>query len=492
MRLDDVVDEAARAGHEGVGEAGLVLGLAFGELGRVLLLLAKDDLHRALGAHHRDLGIRPCEVHVAAQVLGGHHVVGAAVGFAGDDGDLGHRGLGVGVEQLGTVLDDAAVLLAGAGHEAGHIDEGDDRDVEGVAKAHEARGLDAALDVQAAGQHQGLVGDDADRLAFHAREAGDDVLRVVGLQLEEVAVVHDLQDQLLDVIGLVGILGDEGVERVIQPVGRVTARAHRRLLAVGQRQVVEEAAQHQQRLDVVLEGQVGHAALGVVGGGAAQFLGGHLLVGHGLHHLGAGDEHVAAVLHHEDEVGHGRRIHRTAGAGPHDQADLRDDAGGQHVLLEHVGIAPEARHALLDARAARVVQADDRGADLHGLVHHLADLLGMGLAERTAEDGEVLAEGEGQAAVDHAVAGHDAVAGDLVVGHAEVDAAVLDEHVPLLEAAFVEQQLQPLAGGQLALGMLGGDALLATAEPRQGALGFKCLQDVLHGAGPRREFRTGN
>jgi hypothetical protein len=36
------------------------------------------------------------------------------------------------------VADDAAVLLVDAGQEAGHVDEGDERDVERVAGAHEA------------------------------------------------------------------------------------------------------------------------------------------------------------------------------------------------------------------------------------------------------------------------------------------------------------------------------------------------------------------
>jgi hypothetical protein len=74
------------------------------------------------------------------------------------------------------------------------------------------------------------------------------------------------------------------------------------------------------------------------------------------------------------------RIHRAAGAGAHDHADLRDHAAGHHVALEHVGIAAERGHAFLDARAARVVEADHRRADLHRLVHDLADLLGMRLA----------------------------------------------------------------------------------------------------------------
>ena len=69
----------------------------------------------------------------------------------------------------------------------------------------------------------------------------------------------------------------------------------------------------------------------------------------------------------------------------------------------------------------------------------------MGLRERAAEDGEILAEDEHEAAVDHAVAGDDAVARRPVLLHAEVVAAVLDEHVPFLERAFVEQQVEALA-----------------------------------------------
>jgi hypothetical protein len=167
--------------------------------------------------------------------------------------------------------------------------------------------------------------------------------------------------------------------------------------------------------------------------------------------------------------------------GAHDHADLRHHAAGHHVALEHLGIAAQRGHALLDARAARVVQADHRRADLHGLVHDLADLLGVRFGQRAAEHGEVLAEHEHQAAVDHAVAGHHAVAGDLVVLHAEVGAAVLDEHVPLFEGAFVEQHLEALARGQLALGVLRVDALLAAAQAGRGALLLQLLQDVLHG-----------
>ena len=80
--------------------------------------------------------------------------------------------------------------------------------------------------------------------------------------------------------------------------------------------------------------------------------------------------------------------------------DLRHHARGQRVAQEDVGVAAERGDALLDARAAGVVEADDRRAVLHRQVHHLADLLGVGLGQRAAEDGEVLGEDVDQAAVD--------------------------------------------------------------------------------------------
>ena len=105
----------------------------------------------------------------------------------------------------------------------------------------------------------------------------------------------------------------------------------------------------------------------------------------------------------------------------------------------------------------------------------------MRFGERAAEDGEVLAEDEYEPAVDHAVAGDDAIARRAVVGHAEVVVAVLDEHVPFLERVLVQQKFDALAGRQLALGVLRGDALFAAAEPGAGTLGFELLDDVVHG-----------
>ncbi len=167
---------------------------------------------------------------------------------------------------------------------------------------------------------------------------------------------------------------------------------------------------------------------------------GHDLVGHGLHHLGAGDEHVGAVLHHEDEVGHRRRIDRAARARAHDQADLRDDTAGEHVALEHFGIAGEAGDAFLDARAAAESLRPMTGAPTFiAMSMTLQIFCAWRSLKRAAEHGEVLREDIDQAAVDRARSGDHAVARDLLLGHPEVGRIMLDEHVIFFEAAGIEQ-----------------------------------------------------
>ena len=189
-----------------------------------------------------------------------------------------------------------------------------------------------------------------------------------------------------------------------------------------------------------------------------------ILVGHRLHHLRAGHEHVARAFDHDREVGDGRRVDRAARARTQDQRDLRHDAGGQRVAQEDVGVAAERDDAFLDARAARIVQADDRRADAHREIHDLADLLGVRLGQRSAENREVLAEHENEPAVDRAVTGDDAVAQVALAVETEVGRAMSHERVELDERIRVEQQLQALARRQLAAFVLLLDALLAAAE----------------------------
>ena len=93
----------------------------------------------------------------------------------------------------------------------------------------------------------------------------------------------------------------------------------------------EELAYHGERLGFVGALEVRDAAPRVVRVGAAELLVRHLLVRHRLDDVGAGDEHVARPLDHQDEVGDGGRVDGAAGARSHDRGDLRDDARGEGV-----------------------------------------------------------------------------------------------------------------------------------------------------------------
>ncbi len=284
------------------------------------------------------------------------------------------------------------------------------------------------------------------------------------VDFEEVAVVDHAADDVLHVVGPVRLVGDDRVEldvHAVRIVGRLEAG---RIVDVVLRDEGEQAADERQAVLLVLGGELRDPALRVVGHRAAKILEGHLLVGHRLDHVGPGDEHVARLLDHDREVGDGGGVDRAAGAGAEDRRDLGDDAGGERVAEEDVGIAAERGDALLDACPARVVEPDHRGAVLHGAVHDVADLLGVGFREGAAEDGEVLSEDEDEAAVDAPVARDDPVAGDAPPLHAEVRAAMGDEDAGLGEGAGIEEERDALARGELPLLVLGIDPLAPAAE----------------------------
>ena len=57
---------------------------------------------------------------------------------------------------------------------------------------------------------------------------------------------------------------------------------------------------------------------------------------------------------------------------------------------------------------------------------------------------------------------------------------MLDEHVELLERVVIEQKLDALARGQLALGVLRRNAFLAAPEASAFAAGVEAGENVLH------------
>ena len=239
------------------------------------------------------------------------------------------------------MADDPAPLLARSGQESGHVLERHERDLKRVAEAHEARALDARVDVETAGEDAGLVADDPDRPAVQPREADDDVPGEVLVHLEEVAVVHHQAHELLHVVGLVGGLGHDRRQGGLPPVDRVRARPARRILGPVARHERQQPLDVPDRVGVVARGKVRHAALRVVRERAAQVLHRHVFARHRLDHLGPGHEHVARALDHDREVGDRGRVHGPACTRAQDRRDLGHDPRGQRVAQEHVGVCAE-------------------------------------------------------------------------------------------------------------------------------------------------------
>src|SRR5258708_32270146 len=96
---------------------------------------------------------------------------------------------------------------------------------------------------------------------------------------------------------------------------------------------------------------------------ATEFFFAYVFVRHGLDHLGSGNEHVGRVLDHDVEVGDRRTVDGAAGAWAHDAANLRNNPGCQRVAQKNIRIPAEADYAFLYARAAGIVETDDRRAD---------------------------------------------------------------------------------------------------------------------------------
>ncbi len=187
---------------------------------------------------------------------------------------------------------------------------------------------------------------------------------------------------------------------------------------------------------------------------AAEFFEAHVFAGDGLDHIRARHEHVARLVDHDDEVRERRRVHGATGRRPHDDRDLGDDTGCGRVAAKDLAVFAEGDDAFLDARTAGVEDTDHRNAGLECVVHDLDDLLARDLAERAAEDGEVLAEDGHVAAVDRADTCDHRVAVRPLVLHAEGMRAMAHEFIELDERALVEQQVDALAGGHLAFGVL--------------------------------------
>ena len=352
------------------------------------------------------------------------------------------------------MTDDAVVLLVHTRQEARHIYQVHQREIEGVAEADETCCLIRSIHIQAAGHHIGLVGNDAYAAAVKAGKAGDDIGSEMLMHFVELAVIHDAADDILHIVRSIRVVRHHAVQRLILTIRVIASINNRSILHVVAGQEGQEVANLLDAVVLVLSCEMSHAAAAVVGHSAAQSLRGDFLSGDGLDDRRAGDEHLAGVLHHVDEVRDSRAVYSTACAGSHDDGNLGDNAGSCRVAEEDAAIAGQSVNGLLDAGTAGIVDADAGSPHLHGQIHDLPNLVGMLLTKGAALYGEVLGKGIDQTPIHRTVAGDNTLTRQVFLVLAEVGAAMLHKHIQLYERTFIEKLLDALTGSVLALGML--------------------------------------
>ena len=211
------------------------------------------------------------------------------------------------------MLDQPAILLGGAGREARHVHEGDDRMPNASQKRTKAR---PCARHPKSSTPASTIGWFATKATVRPRsaEAGDDVLGEAADSSKKSPSSATFRINSL-IVGLVRMVRDQRVERCLGALD-ISKLGHSGTPAQCRREEIDQPADLQQALDVVLERARRRSPTWWCARSPAELFGSHHFVGDRLHHVRPGHEHVARVLHHEDEVGHGGRIDIAARARP--------------------------------------------------------------------------------------------------------------------------------------------------------------------------------
>src|SRR2546427_11891296 len=180
-------------------------------------LVPEDDVDRSLRTHYSDLGRWPSKVGIGTDVLAAQDIVGSTVGLADNYRNLGDGGLAVGVEEFGAVADYSVMLLVDSGEEAGHINEGEDWDVEGVAEPYESCSLDGRVYVDHTRVEFRLVRDYSYGLAVDPRERRYHVRSPERLHLKQLSTVDYPCQNLFHIVRLVIVVRQDRIQLFLSP-----------------------------------------------------------------------------------------------------------------------------------------------------------------------------------------------------------------------------------------------------------------------------------
>ena len=115
--------------------------------------------------------------------------------------------------------------------------------MKGIAEIDELARLPRSLLVDSAGLTHRLIGENTDGIAVHSSKGSDQAPRVIALQFEIAATIHQQFDELVHVVGAAMVIGDERFDGRL-PVLRIDRcgdRSHaRRRLVTARREVGEK------------------------------------------------------------------------------------------------------------------------------------------------------------------------------------------------------------------------------------------------------------
>ena len=218
------------------------------------------------------------------------------------------------------MADNATVFLGHTRHEAGHVHQGDQRDIKGVTEADELRPLVRGVNIKHTGHDVGLVSDHANGATHDTTEAHHNIAGKTSLDFEEISTVQNAGNDFPNIVALLAFNRNDVTQFEIGFHHRIGVY-HRRLLRVVLRQEAQQFLGDQDCLFVIIGNEVNVAGLGHVGISTAKLFGGDLFTGDRLNHAGTGNKHIG-LPGLDNEVGEGRRIGGAPGAGAGNDGNL--------------------------------------------------------------------------------------------------------------------------------------------------------------------------
>ena len=252
-------------------------------------------------------------------------------------------------------------------------------------------------------------------------------------------------------------------------------------------QVAHDRAGDRERVLVAGRVVVGDARSPRVHVGAAELLGRDVLAGRRLHERRSADEDRAGAADDHGLVAHRRHVGAACRARAHHDRDLRDPGGGHPRLVEEdpAEVVPVGEDLRLEReeRAARVDQVEARQAVLLGDLLRAQVLLHRQREVRPALHGRVVGDDHALAALDDSDPRDDPGGRRLAV----VQLPCRQRRELEERRVRVDEQVDPLAGGQLAARSVALDGGFPAAARDPGRALAELLDERAHSLHPARE-----